>query len=47
MIAAGGLVGLIFQTVMTRSVEVLHIADTDSHCSVVEQLPHVCLEQFH
>ena len=26
---------------MTRSVEVLHITDTDSHWSVVEQLPHV------
>ena len=40
VIVAGGMTGWDPLT-MTRSVEVLHITDTDSHWSVVEQLPHV------
>ena len=39
MIVAGGITGWDPLT-MTRSVEVLHITDTDSHWSVVELLPH-------
>ena len=40
VIVAGGITGLDPLT-MTRSVDILHITDTDSHWSVVEQLPHV------
>ena len=40
MIVAGGVTGL-DPMIMTRSVEVLHITDTGSHWSVVEQLPFI------
>ena len=43
VIVAGGITGWDSIT-MTRSVEFLHITDTDSHWSVVEQLPHVTSE---
>jgi len=40
VIVAGGIVDYNPRTI-TKSVEVLHISDTDSHWSVVEQLPHL------
>ena len=43
VIVAGGLTGW-NPLARTRSVEILHISETDSHWSIVEQLPHVTQE---